>query len=220
MVDSSFFEKCAFVSIDIQAGERQPPLTADRLPKDWIANGFSVEDVNAANDYYHLVCAPNAVRVAEACRRRGTPMIFVHWGFLFEDGMDLDPPIRRLMVREHGLEFSKWSGHISQPSSRPAREFAVRKVDYVIPKSGQDAFTSSNIEFVLRNLGVENLVFVGGHTGACLGKSAATAKKRGFRILCVEDATCDARESARLPNLRATGFDYVVTTEEILALIG
>ena len=89
----------------------------------------------------------------------------------------------------------------------------------LISKTAQDAFPSSNIGYVLKNLGVKNIVFVGGHTGGCLGRTAASAQKAGYNILCIKDATFDARESARLPNLERTGYDYVVTTDQFLELI-
>jgi nicotinamidase-related amidase len=95
----------------------------------------------------------------------------------------------------------------------------VRPGEYVIPKSGQDAFASSNIDFLLRNLGVRRLVFVGGHTGACLGKTAASAKRLGYETLCVEDATSDARESTRRQYIAEAGFDYVISTAEYLRLV-
>ena len=62
------------------------------------------------------------------------------------------------------------------------------------------------------------IVFIGGHTGACLGKTATSAQRRGYRTLCIGDATFDARESARLPNLEATGYDHMLTTAAFLAL--
>lgn len=90
----------------------------------------------------------------------------------------------------------------------------MREGEYVLPKTAQDAFTSSNIQFILTNLGARNLVFVGGHTGACLGKTTASAKRLGYRTLVVEDATFDARQSARLRCIEETGYDYVMKTEE------
>jgi nicotinamidase-related amidase len=218
-MNSSFFENCAFVCVDLQEGEQGPPVTEETMPKSWRENGFSPEDINAANDYLHLVCLPNAARVAEFCLQRGMPRIFIHWGYLFEDGMDLDPKVRQEFLNQYGTDYSKWPHHLSHSSSRPHKSLGVQGGDYVLPKSAQDAFTSCNLEFVLRNLEIENIVFVGGHTGACLGKTAASAKKLGFKILCVEDATCDARESARIPNIVAVGYDYVVGTEELLAAL-
>jgi len=204
--------------VDIQPGTRTH-VTDDQLLKAWKRMGITADDVNAATDYAFDVAYPNARRVAEACRSLDLPMIFIHWGCLFKDGMDLDPKIRQSFLSEYGTNFDKWGHRLCDQASRPAEFLGVREGDYVIPKTGQDAFTSSNLKFVLTNLGVTNLVFIGGHTGACLGKTAQSAKRLGFRTLCIEDATFDARESTRLQRICDTGFDYVLTTEEFLMLV-
>jgi len=214
--DESFFENCAFVCVDIQEGSRE---YMTKLPKLWEEMGFTLEDCNAATDYLFDVAKPNARKVADACRDMGMPMIFVHWGHLFDDGMDLDPEVRKQFLDDADGKPQTWPHHISSPTSRPAESLGVRDGEYVIPKAGQDAFASSNIGFVLRNLDVKNIVFVGGHTGACLGKTAKHARELGYKTLCVEDATFDARESARTANIEAYGYDYVVTTDEFLALV-
>jgi nicotinamidase-related amidase len=215
-IPQSFFQHCALVSVDFQQGEEPAPLTDDRLPKLWRDMGFTAQDVNAANDYAWRVAGPNAVRVLEACRRHGMPRIFIHWGCLFRDGMDVDPEIREMQLKEHGKGSTGWIPHVSLPGSRPASYFHVREDEYVLPKTGQDAFTSSNLEFVLKNLRVRSIVFVGGHTGACLGKTAKSAKGRGYSILCVRDATFDARQSARIPNIEKVGYHYVVSTDQVI----
>jgi nicotinamidase-related amidase len=212
--DASFFGHCAFVSVDIQEGTRPAPLTEDQVPAQWKKMGFTVGDVNAANDFAWDVALPNAVKVADACRNRGLPLIFIHWGYSFEDGMDLDPDIRKAMLEEHGADYTQWSGYIGQPGSRVAR--VLGKGNYVLAKTAQDAFRSSSIDFVLRNLGIKNIVFVGGHTGACLGKTAKSAKRLGYTTLCVKDATNNARESSREKDIQETGYDYVLTTAAFL----
>jgi nicotinamidase-related amidase len=217
-VDATIFEHCAFVSIDIQEGARPAPMTLDQVPALWREMGFTADDVNAANDFAWDVALPNAVKVANTCRSLGLPMIFVHWGFRFEDGMDLDPDIRKSMLKEHGTDYAKWSGHIDQPGSQPAKILDIRDGEYVLPKTAQDAFGSSSIDFVLRNLGITNIVFVGGHTGACLGKTAKSAKRLGYTTLCIQDATSNARESTRKQEIVDTGYDYVLTTAEFSEL--
>ncbi len=215
---ASFFEHCAFVSVDIQEGTKPCRMSDADVPKQWKTMGFTAEDVNAANEFSWDVALPNAIRVAEACRNLGLPMIFIHWGYFFEDGMDLDPDIRKTMLDEHGTHYAKWSGYNEQPGSQVANALGVRKGDYVLAKSAQDAFRSCNIEFLLRNLGVKRIVFVGGHTGACLGKTAKSAKRLGYTTLCVKDATNNARESSRESDIRETGYDYVLTTSQFLDL--
>ena len=214
--DASFFEHCAFVSVDIQEGTRPIPLTEDQVPSAWKRMGFTAGDVNAANNFAWDVALPNAVTVADACRKRGLPIILIHWGYSFEDGMDLDPDIRKAMLEEHGADYAKWSGYEGQPGSQVAK--ALGKGDYVLAKTAQDAFRSSNIDFVLRNLGIKHIVFVGGHTGACLGKTAKSAKRLGYTTLCVKDATNNARESSREKDIQETGYDYVLTTAAFLEL--
>lgn len=178
--------------------------------------GFTVDDVNNAYDYAWGVALPNAAAVAQACSSAGIPRVFVHWGFRFPDGMDLDPVVRSKMLRQHGPDYSKWPGHISHPGAKPASCFGVRANDYVLAKTSQDAFASSTLHFVLANLRVRNLVFVGGHTEACLCKTALSAKRLGYRTLCIEDATSNARESSRFQGILASEFDFVVTAETFL----
>lgn len=217
--DSSFFQHCAFVCVDVQEPGQRTHLTEAQLLKEWRRMGITAPDVNAATDYAFDVAYPNSRRVADGCRSLGLPMIFVHWGCLYRDGMDLDPVIRQSFLAEHGPNYEKWGHHVGDPASRPAAMLGVREGEYILPKSGQDAFTSSNLGFMLANLGVKNIVFIGGHTGACLGKTAASAKRRGFRMLCVEDATFDARESTRVRCIADTGYDYVMTTDAFLKLV-
>jgi nicotinamidase-related amidase len=220
MVDGEFFTRCALVSVDFQECEPSTPITEAELPPDWRAMGFAAEDVNAASAFAREVSLPNAHSVLTACRKAGLPRVFIHWGYRFADGMDLDPVIRSMMIRNHGTDSTKWHGHIEQPGSRPPVSFAIQPDEYVLPKTAQDAFISSNLDFVLANLGVVHLILIGGHTEACLGKTAAAAKRRGFRTLCVSDATTNARESTRLRGIQEAQFDYTVTSAELIRLLG
>ena len=215
----AFFLDCAFVSVDLQEIPRTH-MKPENVPKEWKKRGFTAEDCNAATDYLFETATPNAVVVADACRARKLPMIFVHWGYLCEDGMDLDPMTRQHFLQDMGPDPKKWPHHISDPTSRPAEILKVRKGEYVVAKSGQDAFNSSRIEFILKNLGIKNIIFVGGHTQGCLFRTASSAKRLGFNTLCVEDATWNARESTRKTGIDASGFTYVVTTKELVSLLG
>lgn len=217
--DDSFLENCAFISVDVQEPGPRSHMTDAQLPAEWKGFGFTAADVNAAVDYAFDVAMPNSRRVADTCRSAGLSMIFVHWGCLFRDGMDLDPAIRNSFVAQHGLNFERWGHHIGDPGSRPAQILGVRKGEYVLPKTAQDGFTSSNLGFMLTNLRIKNIVFIGGHTGACLGKTAASAKRLGYRILVVHDATFDARESGRLKCIEETGYHYSMSTEEFAAFV-
>jgi nicotinamidase-related amidase len=215
MPDVSFFENCVFVCIDIQEGKRTEVTT---ISKAWEDMGYTVADCQAATDFLYDVAMPNARKVADGCRALGMPMVFVHWGCLFKDGMDLEPRVRKAFVASEGNNPQKWAPHVS--TTRPAKILGIREGEYVFPKAGQDAFPSCNIGYVLENLGAKNIVFIGGHTnpGGCLGQTARSARNRGYKILCVEDATFDAGESTRKKGIASAPFDYVVTAEQFLRL--
>lgn len=212
-----FFQNCAFVCVDIQPAKRAH-VEESTVPILWRQMGFTAADVNAATDYAFDTAYPNARKVADACRSLRLPMIFVHWGCLFRDGMDLDPDVRKELQGQHGTDYLAWGHCIGDAAARPADELGVRPGDYVLPKSGQDAFQSSNIGFLLTNLNVRRVVFIGGHTEACLGRTAQSAKERGFKTLCVVDATFNSRQSTRLRGIEQAKYDHVVTTVEFVKL--
>ena len=211
----SFFEDCVFVCIDIQEGGGEPVTS---IPKTWEAMGYTVETCNAASLHYGQTVKPNARRVADACRALGLPMVFVHWGARFKDGMDMDPRLRKGWAE--GTNPEEATPHIDKPGSRPDKGLGIREGEYVLAKTAQDAFTSCNVGFVLENLEAKHLVFVGGHTnpGGCLGQTAKSARAKGYTILCIEDATYDAGEITRIPGIAAVPFDYVLDTATFVAL--
>lgn len=217
-LDASFFEHCAFVCIDIQP-DRRTTATLESMPKAWRDAGMRPEDLNAATAYKFDVAYPNARKVADACRSIGLPMIFVHWGHRLPDAMDLEPSIRQFNVATFGPDTSKWPNHVSSSGARPAEFLGVREGEYVIAKTHHDAFVSSNIDYVLRNLGVKNIVFIGGHTDACLGKTSITAKERGYRTLCVKDAAFSGLMSLYESGLRNSRYDYIIDTKAFLELM-
>ena len=218
MIDAAFLGECALVSVDIQEGTRPEPMTDEGLPADWKAMGFTAADVNAAHAFTWDVAIPNALEVAAACLRLGMPRIFIHWGFRFRDGMDLDPIVRQAMLKNHGNDATTWGGYIEHPGSQPMRSFGIRDTDYVLAKTAQDAFISSHLGFVLTNLDVRNVILIGGHTEACLGKTASSARRLGYHTLCVHDATNNARESTRTKGIEESQFNHKISTAEFLAL--
>lgn len=214
-LDPSFFDSAAFISIDFQ-----PPMWRDEpLPKGFAELGITREHVVEARRYLVDEALPNARRVADGSRALGMPMLFVHWGYQFEDAMDLHPPTYSAFMDNYGPDTSKWPHHISHADSRPADELGVRPGEYIISKTAQDAFESSNIGFVLENLEVKNIVFVGGDTGACLGNSARSAIKAGYKVLCVKDATFDASQKRRLEMFDLIGCHHVVMADEFEQLV-
>ncbi|MCX5772324.1 MAG: hypothetical protein NTZ09_18910 [Candidatus Hydrogenedentes bacterium] len=119
--EASFFADCAFVCIDFQEEQRSKVTS---ISKEWEASGYTVADCQAAVDFCYDVAMPNARKVADGCRSLGLPMVFVHWGSLFKDGMDLEPRVRRAFVAGEGDDPAKWTPLAS--TTRPAERAGCR----------------------------------------------------------------------------------------------
>ena len=208
------FENAALVSVDIQ--EMKPHKVRDEdILAEHRQGGSTAADQNAALDHFFNTTLPNAGKIAGLFRAKNIPVIIVHWGFRLRGGMDLDPAVRRGFIKNMGPNWKNWGHGVNDAGSQPAAALKVSDTDYVIAKTAQDAFTSSNINFVLQNLGVKTLFMMGGHTNGCLLGTAKSAVAAGYRTICIEDATFDLGEKRRLDGISRSGFALVVKTAEV-----
>ena len=129
---------------------------------------------------------PNMQRLQKGCRAAGIEVMYTTIESLTKDGRDrsLDHKISRL--------------HFAKGSHEAKIISAVGPVgdEIHIPKTSSGIFNSTNIEYVLRNLGIEYLVIYGIMTDQCVECAIRDAADRGFLVTQVEDA-CTAEDPAR-----------------------
>lgn len=128
---------------------------------------------------------PNIARLLGFFREHHLTRIFVRLGAQLDGCRDLIPHIRDLET-----EFGNVRG---QREYEFLDELAPRDDEVVVTKLSASAFTSSNIDAVLRNLGVESVVFTGVSTSQCVDLTARDAADRGYHALIVEDAVAEDR---------------------------
>ena len=89
--------------------------------------------------------------------------------------------------------------------------------DIVLPKTSSGVFNSTNIEYLLRNMGLETLVVTGFLTDQCVDHTIRDAADRGFYPICIADA-CASHFQTRHDNaLKAfSGYCRTMTTVKIL----
>lgn len=130
---------------------------------------------------------PAIQRILDAARGRGMPVVYavhVHRA----DGTDLGvhrelyPPVaagEALVDGERGGEI--------HPELEP------RPGEPVVKKHRYNSFYATDLEMILRGLGVETVVLTGMTTECCVLGTARGALERGFRSLVVSDAcaSCD-----------------------------
>ena len=159
--------------------------------------GLSEDQFKARyGDYFRRLeseTIPNIKAVVSACRTAGVEVIFTVIEALTQDGRDrsLDYKITGFLVPKGSKD-----GRVID-AIRPGRD------EIVLPKSASSVFNSTNIEYVLRNLGVERLAICGVYTEQCVESAVRDACDRGFLVTLIADACATAIPDAHDNSLSA-----------------
>lgn len=121
---------------------------------------------------------PNIRALQDALRAAGGEVCFTTVENLTDDGRD-----RSLDYKISGISVARGSR-----DAQVLEEIAPVGDEIRFPKSTSSVFNSTNIEYVLRNLGVERLIVVGLLTDQCVISSVRDACDRGFLVVVPEDA--------------------------------
>lgn len=150
---------------------------------------------------------PNMRRLQAACRAAGVEVLYTTIESLTKDGRD-----RSLDYKITGFHVPKgaWDGKVID-------EIAPGEDEIVLPKSSSSVFVSTHIDYLLRNLGVRQLVISGLITDQCVESAVRDACDLGYLVTLVPDA-CATYSQARHENSLKTikGYCRQVTTEALL----
>ena len=156
------------------------------------------------------VAVPNMRRLQQACRRAGIEVLYTVIESLTLDG------------RDRSLDY-KITGFNVPRGSRDARvidALAPEGDEIVIPKTSSSVFISTNIDYVLRNLGVRSLVVAGVLTDQCVDSTVRDACDLGYLVTVPTDACATLTPERHEWSLRNNrGYCRQVTTDALVAEI-
>ncbi len=148
-------------------------------------------------------------------RRTGCEVIFTAIQALTNDGRDVSLDYKLSGPYFAGIpKVGAPLDEVFLPSIRP--DFS-RKGDVFLPKTASSVFHSTNIDYVLRNLNVEQLVVAGQITEQCVESTVRNAADMGYFVTVVTDAcasTSKASHDQGLAGMR--GYSRQKTTKQIL----
>lgn len=154
---------------------------------------------------------PNLRRLVAACRAGGVEVVYTVIEALTLDGRDrgLDYKITGFLVPK-----GSWDGCVLDAIAPEGDEI-------VLPKSASSVFNATNIEYVLRNMGVAQLAIAGVYTDQCVETAVRDACDKGFLVTMVADACATTSQEAHDNALKAmAGYCRTVTTDQITAELG
>lgn len=154
-------------------------------------NGFihdegSLPSQGLALPHVPTVIAENAALLAQA-RELGLPVLYTRHVFR-PDFVEVPPAmLAKLPMDPPPLVRGSWDADIHD-------DLAPAEGDKIIDKSRYDAFLYTDLETVLRGLGVTRLIVTGVVTSICVESTVRSGQQRDFEMLVASDCTSAPEE--------------------------
>jgi ureidoacrylate peracid hydrolase len=150
---------------------------------------------------------PNMVLLQQACRRAGIEVTYTVVESMTADGRD-----RSLDYKITGFHVPKGS-----PDAKMVDELTPTENEIVFPKTSSSVFISTNIDYVLRNLGTQYLIIVGCLTDQCVDSAVRDACDLGYLVTVPTDACVTQSAERHESSLRNNrGYCRQITTQDLL----
>ncbi len=157
------------------------------------------------------IAVPNMQKLQSGFRAAGIEVMYTVIESLTKDGRD-----RSLDYKITGFNVPKgaWDGKVIE-------EIAPGEDEIVLPKSSSSVFISTHIDYILRNLGVSQIVLCGCLTDQCVESAVRDACDLGYLVTLVPDACATMTQARHDTSLRAImGSCRQVNTADLLREIG
>ena len=122
-----------------------------------------------------LAIVPKTAELLRGAREKGMPVIFCNDAHL--KGID------------HELKL--WGDHAiaGTEGAEVIPELELCEKDYVVPKRRYSGFFHTDLDLLLKELGVDTVILTGLHAHMCVRHTAADAYQLGYGIVVAKDAT-------------------------------
>lgn len=162
---------------------------------------------------FHLAATkrviPNIQRLLAAFRSAELEVIFAVIENLTMDGRD-----RSLDYKLSGISIAagSWEAQVLV-------EVAPKADELVLPKTSSSVFTSTTLEYLLRNIGIEDVFVTGFLTDQCIDHAVKDGADRGFYMTCVHDSCAAETEEQHEAALACfKGYCRMLTTDDVLRM--
>ena len=169
-------KRSALLFIDVQNYNARPDGGRYR------DQGLKPEEAEARHEYFFNrlkeVAIPNMQRLQRVCRDRSIEVMYTVIESLTKDGRD-----RSLDYKITGFNVPKgsWNGQVLD-QIKPMDD------EILFPKTSSSVFLSTNIHYILGNLGVDFLIISGLLTDQCISSAVRDACDLGYRVTLITDA--------------------------------
>jgi ureidoacrylate peracid hydrolase len=198
-------QKSALLFIDVQNYNARPD------GGEYKDQGLTPREAETKHEYFFKrlkeVSVPNMQRLQNACRQKGIEVMYTVIESLTHDGRD-----RSLDYKITGFNVPKgsWDAQVID-------EIKPIEDEILFPKSSSSVFISTNIHYILGNLGVDFLIISGLLTDQCISSAVRDACDLGYLVTLITDACATyspERHETSLSHIK--GYCRQRTTDELL----
>jgi ureidoacrylate peracid hydrolase len=153
---------------------------------------------------------PNMAALQRACRRAGIEVLYTVIESMTADGRD-----RSLDYKITGFNVPKGSS-----DAQVLADIAPLPDEMIFPKTSSSVFISTNLDYVLRNLGTRYLIIAGCLTDQCVDSAVRDACDLGYLVTVPTDACVTLTRERHESSLRNNrGYCRQVSTWDLVAEI-
>ncbi len=178
---------------------------------DAASSGLPVESQTYYFERLESLVLPNVHRLQDCFRANRLEVIHTRIQSLTLDGRDRGPAHKRLGL--HAAPGSKEAEIL--PEVMPLGD------EIVINKTASGVFNSTNLEYILRNLGITGLFITGVYSNECVSTAVRDACDLGFYVTLISDAIATVTpvlENATITTMKDR-YARVMTTDEAITEI-
>ncbi|MFC2058051.1 cysteine hydrolase family protein [Chloroflexota bacterium] len=208
-------QKTALVVVDMQR------KIGDRKSTRGLARTLYQADPELAEAYFtrlEQVVVPNIQKLLKFFRERNLKIMHFVVGPALPTAEDMPFAFRLTGLKALAAEESGVI-HKGTPEFEIVDELKPGENELVVHKVTMGGFTGTGAELLLRNMGIDGIILVGGHTHGCLESTGRVAADLGFKVVVPEDATINIlplMHDASMINF-ASHIGRVTTTDELLS---
>ena len=172
----------------IKLNPKSSALIIQDLQNDVITEGGAFADSGAPAHAKAQNVVGNVKTLAAAARKAG--MAVIHVWYIVElgaPGLTLNAPLFKGVKEAKAMVRGSWGAEAVKGLGR-------KKGDLVVEKMRMNAFHGTNLDTVLRGLGVDTLVISGAWTNFSIEHTARHGADAGYRVIVLTDGTSTVNE--------------------------
>jgi gluconolactonase len=201
---------------DFTLDPKRTALIIQDMQNDVIIEGGAFAESGSPEHAKEQNVVANSIRLADACRAVGVPVIHVH--YIVEEGapgLKLNAPLFQGLKEAGAMVRGSWG-------AAPADGLEPREGDYVVEKMRMSGWEGTKLEQLLTGLGVDTVLVTGAWTNMSIEHTARTGADKGYNMFVPEDccSTMNADWHNASINYALQNVSTVTNSGEVIEALG